>query len=66
MKVQKEMQEYLSGLAIPLTILWTPKANGSKHGEIVSSALFIYDKDLDEAWCTLEHEILEFRLKEVT
>jgi len=60
------MQSCLDRLGIPLKILWIPKEEGSKHGEISSNSLLIYDKDEAEAWLTFEHEIYEFKFKEVT
>ena len=65
-KAQSKMQTCLDRLAIPLAVAWIPKANSSVHGEIKEHALFIYDDSEDEAWATLEHEIYEFRLKDVT
>jgi hypothetical protein len=46
--------------------MWIPKASGSKHGEINSNSLFIYDKNESEAWLTFEHEVYEFKFREVT
>ncbi|MCJ7762750.1 hypothetical protein MUP38_04760 [Candidatus Bathyarchaeota archaeon] len=40
--------------------------NSEKHGEINSNCLFIYDRDECEAWLTFEHEVYEFKFKEVT
>lgn len=60
------MQSCLDRLGIPLKVLWVPKVESSKHGEISSNFLFIYDKDENEAWLTFEHEVYEFKFKEVT
>jgi hypothetical protein len=60
------MQNCLEQLGVPLKVLWVPKINSSKHGEINSNCLFIYDRDEREAWLTFEHEIYEFKFKEVT
>jgi hypothetical protein len=46
--------------------LWLPKASSNKHGEINSNCLLIYDKNEREAWLTFEHEVYEFKFKEVT
>jgi hypothetical protein len=64
--LESKMQNCLDRLGVPLKVLWTPKTNSEKHGEISSNCLFIYDGDEREAWLTFEHEIYEFKFKEVT
>lgn len=64
--VESRMQRCLDRLGVPLRVLWTPETNSNKHGEINSSCLFIYDGDESEAWLTFEHELHEFKFKEVT
>lgn len=64
--LESKMQNCLDQLGIPLKVMWIPKGNSSKHGEIDSSCLFIYDRDEREAWLTFEHEVYEFKFKEVT
>jgi len=61
------MQDCLNRLGIPLEVAWVPNPEKDKHGEIVlsSKTLFIYAASEGEAWQTLVHEILEFRLKNV-
>jgi hypothetical protein len=61
----EKMQSCLDRLGLPLKVLWTPKASSVKHGEISSNCLLIYDKDEQEAWLTFEHEVYEFKFKEV-
>jgi hypothetical protein len=46
--------------------MWIPKDDSTKHGEINSTCLLIYDRDECEAWLTFEHEVYEYKLKEVT
>ena len=60
------MQKCLDQLGIPLKVMWIPKDDSTKHGEISSNCLLIYDRDECEAWLTFEHEVYEFKLKEVT
>lgn len=62
----QRMQRCLDKLGIPLTVAWTPNSNSAKHGEIESGFLIIYDKTETEAWATLEHEVYEWKLREVT
>jgi hypothetical protein len=64
--VELKMQRCLDRLAVPLKVVWIPKADGAKHGEIISNCLLIYDKDEQEAWLTFEHEVYEYKFKEVT
>jgi hypothetical protein len=66
--VQGRMQRCLDRLGIPLEVCWTPDSEKDKQGEIVlsSKTLFIYSPSESEAWQTLIHEILEFKLKGVT
>jgi hypothetical protein len=61
-----KMQRVLGRLNIPLTVCWQPHPDMDKHGEISSKCLLIYDHDECEAWLTFEHEIYEFKFKEVT
>lgn len=64
--VELKMQNCLNRLGIFLKVLWTPKTDSGKHGEISSSCLFVYDRDERGAWLTFEHEVYEFKFKEVT
>ena len=64
--LEVRMQNCLDQLGVPLKVLWIPKANGAKHGEISSNCLLIYDGNESEAWLTFEHEVYEFKFKEVT
>ena len=60
-----QMQDCLSRLGIPLEVAWVPNPEKDKQGEIVlsSKTLFIYATSEGEAWQTLVHEVLEFRLR---
>jgi hypothetical protein len=64
--IVSRMQYCLERLDIPLKVAWIPKENSTKHGEIASNKLLIYDTDEPEMWLTFEHEVYEFKLKEVT
>lgn len=66
LNLESKMQNCLDRLGVPLKVLWIPKPNNDKHGEINSNCLFIYDRDEPEAWLTFEHEVYEFKFKEVT
>ena len=60
------MQNCLDRLGLPLKVLWIPKDESSKHGEIRSNCILIYDRDEAEAWLTFTHEVYEYKFKEVT
>lgn len=64
--VQKRMQAALSRSGVPLMLCWTPDPTKSVHGEIKENVLFIYDQSENDAWDTLTHELLEYKLKQVT
>jgi len=66
--VEAKMQCCLDTLGLPLKVVWTPNRNHDKHGLIEESSrtIFLFDEVESEAWATFTHEILEFRLKDVT
>ena len=66
MSLEDRMQRVLDQLGIPLRVTWTPKDDGDRHGEIISGFLYVYDKNESEAWLTFEHELCEYKFKEVT
>jgi len=67
-KTQCEMQQFLESLGIPLTVVWAPNPNQNRHGEIDNSSktILIYATDEAEAWKTLAHEALEYKLQQLT
>ena len=66
--IVERMQSCLDQLAIPLTVVWVPDSNATKHGSIdlSSKTLLIFDEKEKEAWLTFEHEVYEFKFREVT
>jgi hypothetical protein len=64
--LESRMQKCLDQLNVPLQVLWIPKDEASKHGEIRSNCILIYDREEAEAWLTFEHEVYEYKFKEVT
>ncbi len=64
----ERMQSCLDNLSIPLTVVWVPNKNTGKHGEINlnSKTLLIFDEQEKEAWLTFEHEVYEYKFREVT
>jgi len=67
-EVTIRMQNCLDRLGIPLSVVWAKDSSKRVHGEIEESSrtIFIFDETESEAWATFTHEILEFRLKDVT
>ena len=66
MSLEERMQRILDRLGVPLRVIWAPKASFGKHGEITSGVLYIYDKNESEGWLTFQHEVYEYKFKEVT
>jgi hypothetical protein len=62
------MQECVNRLGISLEVAWLPNSEKDKQGEIVlaSKTLFIYSPSESEAWQTFIHELLEYKIKDVT
>ena len=62
----KAMQSCLDRLGIPLSLVWNPDPSERIHGKIDESSktLLIYDGDVDQAWQTLMHEVLEWRMRD--
>jgi hypothetical protein len=60
------MQKVLRRLSVPLDVVWIPTADKKCHGEIKCGAIVIYDCNGEDAWSTLIHECLEFKLQRVT
>jgi len=64
--LEEKMRICLDQLGVPLKVVLMPTDESSKHGEIRSNCILIYDRDESEAWLTFEHEIYEYKFKEVT
>jgi hypothetical protein len=61
-----KMQKTLDRLNLPLRVLWTPRDSATIHGEIKQGVIYIYDANSKEAIETFEHEVYEYKFKEVT
>lgn len=62
----EKMQQALGRMAIPLTVVWTPDPSKAVHGKLEGDLLLIYDLNEESAWETFTHELVEYKLKEVT
>ena len=65
-QVQAQMEKALLRFGVPLILCWKPDKTKSIHGELTENILFIYDSNINDAWDTFAHELLEFKLKKVT
>ncbi len=65
-KLQARMQKALYQLNLPLQVLWLPNEKTIIHGEIKQQTIYIYDENENDALSTFEHEIYEYKFKEVT
>lgn len=60
----QQMQQITDKLGIPLHVSWVPK-DSDKHGELCDGQLLIYDQTESAVWSTFQHELLEFKFKDV-
>ncbi len=60
------MQEMVDRLGVCLTVVWVPDESKSVKGELKDGFLYVYDQEQAEAFATLSHEIVEFKLKSLT
>jgi hypothetical protein len=65
-KLQTRMQKALYQLDLPLQVLWLPNEKMTIHGEINQQTIFIYDENEKDALATFEHEVYEYKFREVT
>ena len=63
---QAKMQECLNRLGVNLSVHWNPDKSEPVQGEIKGNLLFLYDTEEEDAWSTLIHEIIEYKLQNVT
>ncbi len=48
-----------SGTNADLDVLWVPKADSAKEGEVIGSRIYVYSTDFAGALETLRHEFLD-------
>ena len=62
------MNAILQKVGVPLRAVWLPTGDPKEHARInlEEGLVMIYDKDEGEAFNSLFHEILEFRIRKVT
>lgn len=60
------MEKCLFELGVPLQLEWVPEPTRKLHGEIRGSTIYIYDLNEEDAWQTFLHEVIEYKLKDLT
>lgn len=54
-----EMLKARSGVKTGFKVVWLPKPDSRKEGEVVGRTIFVYSQDPDDALQTLRHEFLD-------
>jgi len=67
LKLEEKMNRLLGRLGIPLRAVWLPSDDPKEHARIIpeEGLIMVYDKCESEAWTSLLHEVIEFRLRPV-
>lgn len=71
-RVEAKLEEELgrlraeTGLGSELSVKWAPKPDSDRHGEVIGTAIYVYDVCEDRALLTVKHEFLDYHItKEV-
>lgn len=48
-----------AGIKTEFKVVWLPKADSKKEGEVVGNTIFVYSLDVDKALQTLQHELVD-------
>ncbi len=48
-----------AGIKTEFKVVWSPKADSEKEGEVVGDTIFVYSLDVDVALQTLRHEFVD-------
>jgi hypothetical protein len=59
LKEELERLKARTGIKTDFRVVWSPKADSKKEGEVVGNTIFIYSLDVDGALQTLQHEFVE-------
>lgn len=64
---EEKMNTVLQRIQIPLKVAWTPSNTYEQHAKIdlEKGLIVLYDKEEHEAWRSLFHECLEYRLRSI-
>ena len=59
LKEELERLKARAGIKTEFKVVWSPKADSKKEGEVVGDTIFVYSIDVDEALQTLRHEFVD-------
>jgi hypothetical protein len=59
--LEKELERLKArtGIKTEFKVVWSPKADSKKEGEVVGNTIFVYSLGVDEALQTLQHEFVD-------
>lgn len=60
LETELEMLKAKSGVKADFKVVWLPRPDLKKEGEVVGRTIFVYSQNMDEALETLEHEFVDF------
>lgn len=66
--LEKELERLKTrtGMKTEFKVVWSPRADSKKEGEVVSDTIFIYSIDVDDALQTLRHEFVDVVVSSAT
>lgn len=59
LKKELENLEQMTGIKTDCKIIWTPKTESKKEGEVLEKTIYIYSLGLEQAVHTLRHEFFD-------
>jgi hypothetical protein len=59
LKEELERLKAKTGIKTDFRVVWSPKADSKKEGEVVGNTIFVYSLDVEEALQTLRHEFVD-------
>jgi galactitol-specific phosphotransferase system IIB component len=59
LKEELERLKTRTGIKTDFRVVWSPKADSKKDGEVVGNTIFVYSLDVDKALQTLQHEFVD-------
>ena len=66
LKKELENLEQMAGIKTRYKIIWIPKTNSTKEGEVVGNTIYIYSTNFTDALETLRHEFIDAMVSSVS
>lgn len=66
LKKELENLEQMTGIKTRYKIIWIPKINSAKEGEVVGNTIYIYSTNFADALETLRHEFFDAMVSSVS